>query len=108
MNEYEDIPTLIDTVIKSLSAQLDKAKHDIINERIKALGLKPLEIEEQRRKRFKDLTCEHSPGWENYYFNDGSDRGRFIVSFSVNEFDLPAVGNEKDFSIKAALKYRFE
>ncbi len=65
---------------KILKEQSQK-KEEIVRKRLKDLGIE-FDLEEEKRRRFKRLIIETNHSSETLYFNDGSEEGIRVVTFT--------------------------
>lgn len=82
----EDIPTLMQKATMEIVAEMQASKDMILKERMKELHI-DIDLEIEKRSRFKCLLVEQHPDKETYYYNDGSEDGLRIVTFLNRHID---------------------
>jgi hypothetical protein len=60
--------------------EINKKKDAVIMQRFAELGI-DIDIEAEKRRRFKRFVVEHSETEETYWYNDGSESGLRIITF---------------------------
>lgn len=73
-NEYSGV---YEKILKEQSQK----KEEIVRKRLKELGIE-FDLEEEKRRRFKRLIFETNHNSETLYFNDGSEAGIRVVTFT--------------------------
>ena len=67
---------------------LNRKRNKVITERLKDIVGIELSIEEESKRRFKRLAIEYNGNEETIFFNDGSIKGKRIVTFVRDEQPL--------------------
>ena len=60
-------------------------------------------LEREKRNRFKTIQSETVDGKETFYYNDGSENGLRVVTFCEVSINLPDFETNKD--LKMEVKY---
>lgn len=79
---------LMQDVTSRLIADIEEKRSKVITKRLKEIAGVDLNIEEEVRRRFKRLAIEYNGNEETVWFNDGSIRGRRIITFVRKESPL--------------------
>ena len=88
--------------ILELALSIDKQKTDVIKTRLNDLGI-TIDWELEKTRRFKSITNEQHPDRDEYYYNDGSEKGVRIITFEE-------VRDEVDFTnyeFSLGIKYKY-
>ena len=78
-----------------------KQKDEIILKLLKDKGYE-IDLELERKSRFKSMVCEHNEDLEVWYYRDGTPEGLRIVTF---EIEKPDFFSGKELSIGFTYKY---
>lgn len=76
--EFENLQSYF---IDKISKELSENKQRVFIDRLVSLGI-DIDLEEQQNKRFKDICITYQNNEETYYYNDGSDNGLRIITFT--------------------------
>lgn len=97
-----NVSDLMQDVALKLASDIQKKRNKIIIERLKEIVGVDLNLEEEAKRRFKRLVIEYNGNEETIYFNDGTVKGKRIVTFVKGEqilsFDFDKSEMRVDYS----------
>ena len=82
------VSNLMQEVTSKLINDIHEKRNKVITERLKEIVGIDLNIEEEAKRRFKRLAIEYTGNEETIYFNDGSEQGKRIITFVLEEQPL--------------------
>jgi len=74
-------------MVGEMSERLTKKKDAVITQRLVELGIQ-IDMNAERNRRFKNFVIERNDTKETYWYNDGSETGLRIVTFTMPMPDL--------------------
>jgi hypothetical protein len=93
------ISNLMQDITSKLIDNIHEKRNNVIVERLKELTGIDLDLQEEAQRRFKRLAIEYYGNTETIYFNDGSIKGKRIVTFERNDSPLTYEPNKTQMSM---------
>ena len=92
---------LLEEASNNLISGIVKKKEEVVLDRLKEIGV-VLDLEQEKKARFKSLVCEQSEESETWYYNDGTAKGLRLVTFVLSKpkFDI-------DEPLKVGIEYTY-
>ena len=59
-----------------------------------------IDVELEKNRRFKSLVCEYYGQNESWYYNDGSEFGKHIITFQLEEQKYDSLNPSFDITYK--------
>ena len=91
---------LMQEAISKLTADIHERRQGLILGRLNEFGIE-IDLEKEKRRRFKSLSIEHNGEEETIYYNNGSENGLRIITFVTKQkpFDAEnmSIGYETSF-----------
>ena len=97
------IGNMMQEVTAKMIQDINVKREAIIREKLKEIVGLDIDIEQEQKRRFKRLSIEYRDNEETIYFNDGSIKGKRIVTFVKKDAPFDYINN--DFKMSTEYSY---
>lgn len=106
LHEFGDSVTLMHEKINQACENLNKKKEELVLAQLKGWGIE-INLDEERKRRFRRILIEQNNSTETWYFNDGSLEGMRIITFVQDNksFNPTMLDEVHKFSLSLELSY---
>ena len=95
-NRVNDV---MSNMTRELATQINKKREEIIVNRLKELKI-DIDIEKEQERRFKRLMLERNGNNETIYFDDGTQEGKRIVTFTPKYMPITQTLDKTEISVE--------